>query len=239
LKAELEPIKGGAARTWKNFYDLFWVVATLRYVTQKQLAAGFPDEVWRKKCGTPKVIKALAEKGFLLVNQSGAITAKAKAVDCLSRFAEPEYPGKYNTQIIKLAGGSGDRDGIYNAEVLIKALKHPLFYALFYPDFYERESDQQPFLIPDAALVLKKEDKAKLVFLEIESQKSAWERYLSEKRRKYEAIAKDYRTFDEWWRTWCGRLGFKLCPVEEFGFEVWCLGKFRADWQGWQFKEEL
>ncbi len=239
MRAELSPVKGGPARTWKNYYDLFWTIATLRYVTPKQLAAGFKDEIWRRKCATLKQLKALADLGYLEISPTGMIKATAKSVKFLAQYAEPEYPGEYDVQRIKLPSGTGERDAEYNTDALIKIMKKPDFYAVFYPEFYERPGQAQAFLIPDAAVVWRKEHLAKLVFLEVERQKPAWKEYLLQKRRKYETVARDTRTYDEFWRHWAKVLRLELCPPEEFGFSVWCIGAFKENWPGWTFQEEL
>lgn len=241
MKAELEDIKGGQARDWKNFYDLLWTVGLVRYTTQKQLLEAFKDATWRKKCATPKVMAALVSKGFLARPAKEVFTLTAKGKEFLRVCAEPEYP-EYNTALIKLATGQGERDTLYNTAALLEVLKLPDFYALFYDEFYEKPSDKQPWLIPDACLVLRRQDQekghqAKLIFLEIENKKpeANWREYLEGKRRKYSVIGQRLETWLEWWKRWCGLLRLKLCPVEEFGFLVWCIGDFRADWEGWKY----
>ena len=228
-KEDLADLKKGAS--WQNIYDLLWHIATVRYVTYPQLKAAFPQATWRIKCATPKKLNKLTDKGLISKSQAGIFTATFQTVKFLEKYSD------YKTGLIKPAQGQGERDGLHNADVLLKAINLPHFYALFYPDFYEHPRDKQPFLVPDGALVFKKNDKAKLVFLEIEQPKSDWEGYLKDKQWKYELIAGREETWSVWWRQSCKLLGFSQCPVDEFGFEVWCIGAFQADWPGWEFKD--
>lgn len=228
MKTELFELKQGA--TWQNIFDTLWHIATVRYVSLDQLKNAFFEQVWAKKCATPKKINILIEKGFLNISENGVLTASHKAVTFLRDYSS------YNTDIIKLPLGKGERDTLYNTDVLLQAVKNPDFYALFYPDFYEDSHDQQPFLIPDGALILRKENKGRLIFLEIEREKPNWENYLKEKKWKYEAIAERQSTWSQWWLNWSRLLKLNHCPMDEFGFVVWCIGDFRAEWRGWEFK---
>ena len=123
--------------------------------------------------------------------------------------------------------------------MLFQAVKLPDFYALFYPEFYENKTDSQPFLIPDGALVLKRDSQAKLVFLEIEKKKPDWEKHLEGKRWKYEKIAEREETCSIWWRHWCNLLKLNQCSFNEFGFVVLCIGELKEDWHGWEFKKAI
>jgi len=228
MKTELQPLKG-KGRTWENFYHTLWVIATVRYVTRKQLNDAFPKAVWCNKCVTPKILSGLAERGFLSITEEEVLTATPKAIRLLASCSG------YNTDIIRPAEGRGEGDALQKAEAFLRLLQLPDFFVLFYPEFRKTPRDDQPFLIPDAALVLKRENKARIIFLEVERRKSNWQAHLEGKREKYEVLARDLGTWDEWWRSWCGPLRLKHCPVEEFSFSVWCLAETRHDWQGWRF----
>ena len=227
MKSELADIKKGA--TWQNIYDMLWHIATVRYASYKQIKEVFKDTVWCKKCITPKKLEILAEKGFLKKSDNRVLSVTPKAIEFLKAYSD------YNTDIIKLPLGKGERDTTYNAEVLLRIMRLPEFFALFYSEFYENAGDNQPFLIPDGVLVLQKKGKAKLAFLEIERKKPDWEGHLSGKKWKYEKIAERPETWSHWWRGWCRLLNISHCPIEEFGFMVWCVGEFKADWPGWRF----
>lgn len=225
---ELKEIQKGA--TWKNIYDCLWTIATVRYVTRQQLAKYFPDAVWQKKIATKGKLETLVKKGFLEQSPDGVLVATRKAVGLLKDFSEKNY------RILKLPRGIGQRDGVTNTDELLQVMRLPGFYALFYPVFRENKNDDQPFLIPDGAVVFKKDNLARLVFLEIERPKPEWHGYLEEKRRKYDMIADRVETWSEWWRDQCEKLGLHHCEREAFGFQVWCVGEFQSNWPGWVFR---
>ena len=102
MKAELADVKKGA--TWQNIYDTLWHIATVRYVTREQLKKAFPEKVWRKKCVTPKKLNLLVEKQFLKQLDNGALTLTAKGLKLLKEYSA------YNTEIIKLPQGKGERE---------------------------------------------------------------------------------------------------------------------------------
>jgi len=233
LKAELADVKKGA--TWQNIYDTLWHIATVRYVTRDQLKKAFPNKVWRKKIATPKKIGILLKKHFLNQSENEALTLTAKGLKLLKEYSN------YNTSILKLAQGKGEKDTLYNTDVFLQAFKLDDFYTLFYPEFYENKTDSQPFLIPDGAVVLKRDNLAKLIFLEIEREKPDWETHIQGKRWKYETIAEREETWSEWWKESCGLLKIKHCSIKDFGFVIWCIGKYRPEnhWSGWYFNTKV
>lgn len=230
MKQELEDIIKG--RNWSNLYDFLWVAATVRYTTYQQLKSAFPDELWRTRFATPDQITRLAGKGYLNLTEEGVITVTSKALDFLKTYSTK------NIDIIKLPRGQGKKESLTRAEVFLRIIKEHKPYALFYPEFKKNPKDTKSFLVPDGAVVLKKENQAKLVFLEVESEKPNWQDHLEGKKYKYELLAQDVRTWSNWWRHWCKRLHLRHCSVEEFGFTVWCFGEWMADWEGWEFINE-
>lgn len=233
MKTELVDVKKGA--TWQNIYDTLWHIATVRYVTREQLKNAFPEKVWRKKCVTPKKLNILIEKQFLNQFENGALTLTAKGLKLLKEYSN------YNSNIIRLPQGKGEKDTLYNTNVLLQAIQLPDFYALFYPEFYENKTDNQPFLVPDGALVLKREQKAKLIFLEIEREKPDWQNHLEDKKWKYEVLAEKKETWQVWWWNSCKKIKLMHCPINEFGFTVWCIGNklLTHDWSGWEFDTRI
>ena len=227
MKHELAEIKKGA--TWQNIYDCLWVIGTVRYVSKRQLGAHFRDAVWQKKIASRKKLDILVQKGFLKQSPEEVLSLTPKGVTLLAEYSD------YNTKIIKIAQGEGKRDSLYNTDVLLEIFQLSDFYALLYPVFYEKKKDDQPFLIPDGAVIFKKDNQAKLVFLEIEREKPDWHGHLQTKRVKYKAIAEKEETWSRWWRSACGDLGINHCRLEDFGFTVWCVGDFKEDWEGWEF----
>uniref|UniRef100_UPI001B7FEBBB hypothetical protein n=1 Tax=Desulfatibacillum aliphaticivorans TaxID=218208 RepID=UPI001B7FEBBB len=177
-------------------------------------------------------------RGYLKLTPQNVFMATAKGFDFLKAHAEAEYPEKYNTALIRLAEGQGKGDTLHKTDAFLKLIQDPDFYALFYPEFYKSPGDQQAFLIPDGALILRRGGKAKLIFLEVENPKPNWKSHLEGKRAKYEAIGREVTTWDKWWRHWSEVLNLRFCPREQFSFSVWCIGDFEADWVGWKFRKE-
>lgn len=242
LKDELkENVQKGT--TWQNIYDALWHIGTIRYGTYEQLKNVFGKNTWAGKVLTLKSkkrdgkIPILKNLGYINHYDNDVLTLTEKGLEFLKIYSE------YNTDIIQLPTGSGKKDGIYNAEVLMRVIKLPEFHALFYADsdFYENPRDHQAFLVPDAALVLKRGDKARLLFLEIENQKPNWANHVEGKKWKYSTIAKRLDTWDVWWRKKCQALKLDHCPIDEFGFSVWCIGGYKPDndWPGWIFTEDV
>lgn len=229
---ELEDIQKGVG--WKRIYHCLWVIATVRYVTQQQLTDHFPEANWVKMVATKPKLGKLVNRGFLEQSPDGVISATRKAVRLLKDYSDKNY------EIIKLPKGIGQRDSLYNTDVLLQIIQLPDFYALLYPVFRESPRDDQPFLIPDGAVIFKKDNMAKLVFLEIERPKPDWQNYLEEKRWKYNLIAGRMGTWSEWWKEQSKKMGLRQCENGEFGFLIWCIGEIKQDdWQGWEFKERV
>jgi len=226
MDSSLEEIKKGAS--WQNIYDVLWHIGTVRYVTSDLLKKHYPQSVWRKKIVTPSKINKLIEQGYLNHGTNDVLMITQKSVDLLDQYS------KYNAGIIKLPSGKGERDTLYNSEILLQVLQLPWFFALFYPSFKYNSTEHQPFLIPDGVLLLRNGEKAKLIFLEIENKKPKWQQHLQGKQWKYEALAKKETTY-EWWCFMCEKLKIKSCTLNDFGFTVWCIGEFQTDWYGWQF----
>ncbi len=227
MKEELKDIKKGA--TWQNIYETLWHIATVRYCTQEQLKTAFPKNVWRRKCATPKKIKIMVEAGYLKQSETDVITATHKTINLLKTYSD------YNTDIIKLGKGEGGKDTLFNTEIFFQLMELPNFFAIFYPEFYEHPGDQHVWLVPDACLLLKDSDQIKMQFIEIERPKPDWEKHLWGKKLKYEKIAQDINTWNEWWRYWSKVLKINLCPIEDFGFSIWCVGSDSFGWPGWKF----
>ena len=230
MKEELRDIKKGA--TWQNLYETLYHIATVRYCTAELLKDAFPKAVWRRKCATPKKLKAMVESGYLRQSETGAIMITKKAINFLEKYSD------HNIDIIKLAQGEGDKDTLYNAGIFLQLIQLPDFHALFFPEFYETPSDKHLWLIPDAALLLKKKQKAKLIFIEIEQPKPDWEKHLWGKKQKYDCLSSDKKTWSDWWQNWCKLLNINLCSMDNFGFLIWCIGGKDYGWPGWRFTDK-
>ncbi len=235
MKDELSELKKGA--TWQNVCDMLWHIGTVRYVTEAQLKKAFKKVTWCNKCVTPRKIAILSEKKYIALHENSAMSILAKGKEFLKTYSD------FNTDLITIPKGTGGKDNLTNAEILLWIVQLPDFFALFYPDsdFYENPGDHQPFLIPDGALLFRRGDKAKLVFLEIENPKPNWLEHLESKKWKYSVIAKRKETWSVWWLKMCEKLQIRHCPMDEFGFGVWCIGDFKPDseWPGWTFKKDV
>lgn len=208
-------VKGSS---FSQLFQLLWTLGTVKYATKEQLNSV------NSKLATKKKLEKLASADYLSV-RNNVFKITRKTLHLL------KVQG-YNTAIIpRKLTGEGDINEINNTSVFLQALKLTDFHALFYPHF--------KYLIPDACLFLKKEDKGKLVFLEIERPKPDWANYLEDKRDKYIRLAEDQEIYDIWWKEWARKLKLEMCQQEEFYFSVWCVGQIRREWHGWKFKEKI
>lgn len=85
--------------------------------------------------------------------------------------------------------------------------------SVMYPRF-ERQG-----LIPDALLVYREDGKYRLEFLEVELSPKE-KTYLSDKLKKYDALAKDQTLYTDWWQAHRERLGLPFCTLDQFCFGV-------------------
>lgn len=251
MRDELKSIKKGF--TWRDMFLALWHVATVKYASPEQFRKYFPDNIWSMKCGTKGKFDLFVAKGLLKKNEAGVYMATPKTIEFLrselkiwqaEREAKEELAEwreeeiRYNPDIIQVAQGQGKRDTLYNSSVLLQAMRRDDFFTLFYHSF--SDSKGSPWLTPDGILLLKKNGKTALVFLEIEKEKPLWREHIEGKKLKYEALAYDDWIWSDWWKSKCELLKIKHCPSQEFGFAVWCIGEIEQEnWQGWQFKRDI
>lgn len=109
---------------------------------------------------------------------------------------------------------------------------------VLYPTFTEPPAYTTEYLRPDACLVFKDQNRYKLQFLEVETEKGNWENYLLAKSDKYDKIASDFNTYDKWARFHFQRLGLTLPEIKDFCFSILCVTDKEVDfgWRGWEFK---
>lgn len=147
-------------------------------------------------------LKELCERGYLFSPSKDVYCAKNKVLPILHKagylMVLPDEPT-----------GKGDINEINNTEVFIKLSKQENFFTLLYPNF--------TYIIPDALLVEKRDDKYRLTCLEIEAKKPKWKEYIDDKIGKYEKLSTDIQFYD-WWVIQCYKLGFKKPTKEEFKF---------------------
>jgi hypothetical protein len=210
---ELADLVKGAS--YNQLFQLLYKVALIRYATPEHLKRINP------KIGTVNKTARLNELGFLRTCSTGVSVITDNG---LNLIRENGYDIDHIAK--KLQGdGSGDEPVI--GSVILDLMDEPDFHTVFYPHF--------DFLIPDCAVVWKKDGKVKLQFVEVETKKGNWQEYLEKKKVNYELIARDFNIYDKWWRRWSDILRLPLCPIENFCFSVRCYADLKNDWPGWEF----
>lgn len=224
-KAELQPIVHGSS--YERIYRLLYYAALMKYATQEQIKSiSFPGA---EKVATKKKFQALCELGYLRSgNQDPPVfSCTVKAYQVL----------KLDNHDLKLLPSipKGNGAEIYNTDVFVQALKLPNYFALLYPQFPQ----EKPYIIPDALLILKEEQRYQLNFLEIEAKKPNWDQHLQTKYDGYKRLAKDIAVYN-YWKAYSGYLKLPCPPVEEFKFRVIVIGSVQKDWgKGFEFRSKL
>jgi len=225
LKSELKVLTSGGS--YANIYQLLYYVALLKYSTQGHLKSiGFSGA---EKVATKKKLHALCEFGYVrLANETlGIYTATAKTLHLLKTIGQ-------NLNLLP-AVPKGIGFEIYNTDVFVQALKLPNYFALLYPQF----PIEDPYIIPDALLVLKEDHQYQLNFLEIEAEKPNWNNYLQTKYDSYKRLAKDPLVY-KFWKAFSGYLNLPCPKIEDFKFRVIIIGDIKKDWgKGFEFRSEL
>ena len=201
---ELEALVKGSS--YRQLFDMLYTLALVRYATPEHLrAVNF-------KLGTSGKLGKITELDYISFTGVSFYTITDKALVLLERNG-------YNTKIIKrkLTGEMKEHQAVITS-VILDLMKNPQFFAVFYPQF-KHEGEQAAFLIPDAAVVFKDEDKVKLIFLEVELSDKP-NNYLDNKRKNYLELSSLYWFYDKWWRSYAQKLGLGLCKPEEFCFSI-------------------
>jgi hypothetical protein len=210
---ELADLIKGAS--YNQLFQLLYKVALIRYAT--------PEHLKRisSKIGTVNKTAKLNDLGLLSTYPTGVSVITVKGLNLLKENG-------YNIgHIAKKLQGTGSGDEPIISSVILDLMDEPDFHTVFYPHF--------DFLIPDCAVVWKKDDKVKLQFVEVETKKGNWQEYLEKKKANYELIAQDFDIYDKWWRRWSGILKLPMCPVDNFCFSVRCYSEIIFEWEGWKF----
>lgn len=225
LKRELKSLVSGGS--YENIYQLLYYLALLKYATQGHLKSiGFSGA---EKVATKKKLQALSELGYArLTNENlGIYSATAKTLKLLGMVG-------HNLNLLP-AVPKGMGFEIYNTDVFVQALKLPNFHALLYPQFPK----ENPYIIPDALLVLKEEHRYQLNFLEIEAEKPNWETHLQTKYDGYKRLSKDMQVY-YYWKGCSKYLKLPCPPVEEFKFRVMIICSIHKDWgNSFEFRSSL
>jgi len=210
---ELADLVKGAS--YNQLFQLLYKVALIRYATPEHLKR------INFKIGTVNKAAKLNEFGLLNTYPTGISVITDKGLNLLKENG-------YNIgHIAKKLQGNGFGDEPVISSVILDLMDEADFHTVFYPHF--------DFLIPDCAVVWKKDDKVKLQFVEVETEKGNWQGYLEKKKANYELLAQDFDIYDKWWRRWSDILRLPLCSVEDFCFSVLCISELSFEWKGWNF----
>ncbi len=224
-KSELKPLISGGSYT--AVYRLLYFASLLKYVTQTHLKAiGFSGV---GKVATKKKLLTLHECGYLrLANETlGIYSTTIKTLQLLKAL------GRDLKLLPSVPKGTGAE--IYNTDVFVKALNLPNYYALLFPQFPQ----DKPYIIPDALLVLKEDNRYQLNFLEIEAEKPNWEHYLQTKYDSYKRLARDPQVYN-YWKAFSRHIQLPCPSIKDFKFRVMIIGSISKYWgPGFEFRSEL
>ena len=232
IKQELKPFcyKGNKTiRSYQQFFKLYYYIRLLKYSTQEQLKnIGFPGG---EKVCTTNMLNSLVKLGHISVTGNDKdIYIPNETTDIIVKSVK--YSGiNYFKHFANLPTGKDALNEIKNTSVFVEALRLPNYYYLLFPDF--------EYLIPDALLVLKEEDRYKLIFLEIETKQSNWEQRLERMRNNYLRLATDKQVYEYWQKT-AGYISLAVPSINEFKFSVNIITSINKQWgDGFEFKERL
>lgn len=212
---ELAPIIKGSS--FNQIFNWFYQLAQIRYATKEHL------NFFNNKIGTPKKLKALTDEGFLLSVNDYFFTAP-KTLKILQ-------DNGFDTGILqhKFTGEVGKHQKTLSS-VIFEIMKEPFFYRVFYPKLSYKGDTR--YIEPDACLIFKDGDKAKVEFLEVENEKPDWFSHLQSKHDRYKIKAQDYNLF-EWWKIYAEKMKLES---DEFCFSIRCYSAERYEWEGWNWK---
>jgi hypothetical protein len=208
---DLAPIV--ATRSWKGLFDLLYTLAQVKVASYNQL-----NPVNFQIATAPKLAQ-LAALGYIGFTQPVNYFTTPKLMNLLK---DEKYRVRH---LPKDFTGFGDEHQLAVTDCLLREMKDPEYFAVFYPDF--------KFLRPDAAIIYQKDNMAKLVFLEVERTDKD-PSYLLNKKEGYDKLARQQDIYDKWWKHWSEEFNFEMPPIEKFCFSVKCVGNFKADWKGWE-----
>lgn len=200
------------SRTKPRLIEALTVIATCRYITQEQLKS--INRPWTIHIATKQSLKKLTEIGFLACNEAEAYFCLQPSFDFL------EQNGVSTAHFTKRLHAVQAVHNLHITDELLKIMKDEAFFTVFYPVFTQPPAYDKDYLIPDACIVYKSLLGYKLEFIEVENPKGNWGDYIDDKLRKYQIIAKDYNTWDRWFRKWSARLELPFCSVNDFCFSV-------------------
>ena len=210
--------------SWELIWNLLYDIRLLKFVHHSQIKL-LPRK-YSKICSKEKMLK-LVDLGYLRTYYDDVFVATDKAVDLL------KFQGKDIKLLPDKIVGNGYVNEINNTEVFIQAMKLSDYFHLFFPRF----PADNPYIIPDALLVLKKNGKYKLTFLEIEKGKPDWSDYLETKRENYLRLSNDIISFNYWTKK-CQLLGWAKPDLRSFKFNVMFICSVKYDWEDYFIFQE-
>jgi len=225
LHPDLEPI--AAVASYKQIFDLLYIVAQVRYATFKQL------HPLNHRVATKKNLDSLVSLDYLasvpLVKNTKAFHITEKTREILEREG-------FNTKLLqKKFTGQTLEHALKITDCLLNLQAKENFYQVFYPTFKTPPDYHSDFLKPDACVVLKRDGAYKIEFLEVEEEKPNWAEYLLVKKEKYEQLARDPNIYRIWWKYYADKLNLPLCKEADFCFSVVCFGNVKKNWEGWNW----
>jgi len=205
----LIPIKQGA--TYSQLWQIFYYTRLLKYVHYRNYVQ--IKKAFNKIC-TYKKLQLLCDMGYLISPKHEVYCATNKVLPILKEVG-------YCTETLPPAPvGKGDINELSNTEAFIKIMSMPMFHTLLYPNF--------SYLIPDALLVEKNEKAYKLTFLEVETKKPQWEKWINDKIKNYMKLAKDIK-FYEYWHSQCKLLKLSEPDISTLKFSVLIMGNYHKE----------
>lgn len=230
-KQAVEPIlPKGKGRSYALAWQMLYYVKLLRYVTNPHLKTINPR--FSQICATEK-LDTLCDLGYLRQGFTGVYISTPKTTEVL------KLAGYKSALLPEDREGSGGVNELLITEALIKLLpvlhsikwKSHTQHALFYPQFPKEE----PYIKPDAMIVIGGEGRYKIEFVEVEAKKPYWEERLMEKERNYRRLAQDEAVY-KYWCNLCKPLGLPKPDIRDFCFSVICIGNKKMEFEGWKFE---
>jgi hypothetical protein len=204
INGKLKPLASGASMN--DVFRLLYHISLLKYSTKDQLEQTHKTAF--KVATKPKLAK-LVDMGYI-DSDNEVFRANAQTYEILKRIRFGTR--KTNIELLpRLPKGTGSLNELVNSEYFVEAINLEDYHCLLFPSF--------GYIRPDTLLVRKREGEYKLTFLEIESSKSNWKDYLSEKRLKYLDVSKDKTVYD-YWKNTAPKIDLKVPTEENFKFSV-------------------
>ncbi len=215
-KDELKPLaqidKGGS---WALMWGMLYNISMLKYIHHKHLVL---IESRFDKIGSKNRLNQLCDLKYLRFSNDGVYSATKKTHALLKEVGR-------NRDLLPKVSGDGGINELQNTDAFVKIMTEEQHFLMF---LYPRFPHDNPYIKPDALMVLKDENKYKLIFLEVEASKTNWESYILTKRDNYMRLSKD-RIVYEYWQSISKKLGLPVPKISEFFFSVRFIGDIKFD----------